>query len=318
MFKAIRALMLLLLGLAAVIAAVTVAARAFGWQAGPLFYMVAGTPYMGVAMAITFVAALALRAKLLALVALILAVIVGFWWLPVFMPSPDRSTQGLHVMTTNLLYGRASANAVVAAVLDNEVDVLSVQELTAPAEQRLRRAGIDDLLPFNYVRATANKNSAAGTGIWSRYPLSNRERSSGGVFTNLAATVSVPGAPITFFAVHPIPPSPTDGLRSQESWGVTSDFLASRTGPAIAAGDFNATVDNAPLRELESDGWTDSATAARAGFVRTWPVLGYPIGPLVAIDHVLTQDLPTATDIELVDIPRSDHRAVVATLPLEG
>lgn len=318
MFKAIRALLLLLFGLAAVLAAVTIAARAFGWQVGPLFYMVAATPYVGVAMGITVVAALALRAKALAVVAAVLALIVGYWWLPVFMPGQPTSTRGLHVMTTNLLYGRASANAVVAAVGEYQVDVLSVQELTAASQQRLRRAGLDDLLPYSYVRAAADKDSAAGTGIWSRFPLSNRERSGDGGFTNLAATAALPAGPVTIFAVHPIPASPTDGLRSQESFAATRAFMASRTGPAISAGDFNATVDNAPLRQLESDGWTDSATAARAGFMRTWPVLGYPIGPLVAIDHVLTQDLPTATDIELVDIPRSDHRAVVATLPIKG
>jgi endonuclease/exonuclease/phosphatase (EEP) superfamily protein YafD len=315
-FKAIRALMLLLFGVAVVIAAVTIAARAFGWQVGPLFYMVAATPYAGLAMAITVIAGLALRAKALALIAAILAIVVGFWWLPVFLPSPATSTQGLHVMTINLLYGRASAKAVVAAVLANDVDVLSVQELTAASEQRLRRAGLDDALAYNYVRATADKNSAAGTGIWSRYPLTDEDRSNAGVFTNLAATVAVPGGPVTMFAVHPIPASPTDGLRSQESLKATREFLASRTGPAVAAGDFNATVDNAPMRQLESDGWTDSATAARAGFVRTWPVLGYPIGPLVAIDHVLTRNLPAATAVEIVEISRSDHKAVVATVPL--
>lgn len=314
-FKAIRAMLLLALGLVVVVAAVTVAARAFGWQSGPLFYMVAATPYVGAAMAITFVAALALRSWALAGVAAVLALVVGFWWLPVFLPGPSSSDDGLRVMTVNLLYGRADANAVVSAVQGNEVDVLSVQELTEPAVARLRRAGLDTLLPYRYVRATTDRNSAAGTGIWSRYPLSQRDRSGGVGFTNLAVTVAAPAGPLTVFAVHPIPASPTDGLHGQETFTATREFLDARPGPAVAAGDFNATVDNVPLRQLESDGWTDGATAARAGFVRTWPVLGYPVGPLVAIDHVLTRQVPAATAVTIVDIPRSDHRAVVASLP---
>lgn len=315
-FRAVRGLLLLLLCAGVALGAVTVAARAFGWQSGPLFYMVATTPYAGVAMALTTLVSLALRARLLALIAAILAVIVGYWWLPVFLPGESGSEPGLRVMTVNLLYGRADTDAVVAAVLNREVDVVSVQELTRPAAARLRRSGLDALLPYRHVRPSADKNSAAGTGIWSRYPLRRRDSSRGLVFTNLSATLQAPGGTLTIFAVHPIPPSPTDGLRGQDIFAATRAFMASRPGPAVAAGDFNATVDNVPLRQMESDGWTDSATAARAGFVRTWPVLGYPVGPLVAIDHVLTRELPTATSVEIIDIPGSDHRAVVATLPL--
>ncbi len=314
-FRAVRGLLLLVLCAGVAVAAVTVAARIFGWQSGPLFYLVAITPYAGVGMAVTALAALALRTRLLALLAAGLALIVGYWWVPVFLPAPSQSQRGLQVMTVNLLYGRADAQAVAAAVLRYNVDVLSVQELTRPAASRLRRAGLDSLLPYRYVRASADNDSAAGTGIWSRYPLRQRDASQGLVFTNLAATVEAPAGRLTIFAVHPIPPSPTDGLRGQDIFDRTRQFLDSRPGPAVAAGDFNATVDNVPMRDLKTDGWTDSATAARAGFVRTWPVLGYPVGPLVALDHVLTRDVPSATAVTVVDIPGSDHRAVVATVP---
>lgn len=315
-FKAVRVVLLLALCAVVLIGAATVAARAFGWQSGPLFYAVAMTPYVGVGMAVTAVAALAVRARALALIAAVLAAVVGFWWLPAFLPAGSGSEPGLRVMTANLLYGRADADAVVAAVMAHQVDVLSVQELTRPAAARLRRAGLDALLPYRHVRASADKDSAAGTGIWSRYPLRRRDSSGGSGFVNLAATVQVPTGPLTVFAVHLIPPSPTDGLRGQDTFPATRAFLGSRPGPAVVAGDFNATRDNVPVRQLEADGWTDSATAARAGFVRTWPLLGYPVGPLVAIDHVLTRELPTATAVEVLEIQGSDHAAVVATLPV--
>lgn len=145
-------------------------------------------------------------------------------------------------------------------------------------------------------------------------PVERSHPDPGLIFENLAATAALPGGPVTFFAMHPTPPAPWDGTRADPVFAATRAFLDAAPGPAIAAGDFNATRDNVPLRELESDGWIDAATSAGAGLVRTWPNDLPPLPPLVALDHVLTRDTAAARALVTVDIPGTDHRAVIAWL----
>ena len=58
-------------------------------------------------------------------------------------------------------------------------------------------------------------------------------------------------------------------------------------GPVcVLLGDFNATLDHAPLRRLLGTGYRDAADVRGAGFTPTWPYDGKPV-PGVTLDHVL-------------------------------
>ena len=304
----------MLLTAAALVGALVVVARAAGWQAGPLYYLVALTPYLGVMLLLIAVAAGLLRAWWLLAPAMALALVVGWWWRPVPIDPPAPGARGMQVMTVNLQFGRADPAAVVTAVRDHSVSVLSVQELTVDAIAALRAAGLDQELPYRMVRAGDGSSPASGTGMWSRWPLTDRADTDGLVFDNVAATVSPTDAPeFTFFAMHAVPPSPVDGNRGSEIFSAIRAFMNSRPGPAIAAGDFNATRDNVPILNLQADGWVD-ATGRWPAAIRTWPNDMSPLPPLVAIDHVLTRGTPSATSITVIDIPGTDHRALVASL----
>ena len=54
----------------------------------------------------------------------------------------DGASVAVHVMTINMLYGRADAEAITA-IANDRADVLMVQELTPEAVRRLQAAGID-------------------------------------------------------------------------------------------------------------------------------------------------------------------------------
>ena len=89
-------------------------------------------------------------------------------WLAPSLTSDDgptatgtRRSPDLIVMTANLLYGQADANALVREVRDRRVDVLVVEELTPSAVERLREAGLEQLLPSSVL---APASEAAGTG----------------------------------------------------------------------------------------------------------------------------------------------------------
>jgi endonuclease/exonuclease/phosphatase (EEP) superfamily protein YafD len=85
--------------------------------------------------------------------------------------------------------------------------------------------------------------------------------------------------------------------------------------PIVLAGDFNATLDH---RELRSLGCTDVAAAVGRGLTGTWPT-SLPAWLGVQIDHVLVGGGITPSGARVLNLPGSDHRAVLArvTLPDE-
>ncbi|GAA4429147.1 hypothetical protein GCM10023169_31110 [Georgenia halophila] len=117
--------------------------------------------------------------------------------------------------------------------------------------------------------------------------------------------------------VHAVPP-----LREQhERWRADLETileLCSDSGPGglVLAGDFNATLDHAPMQDLGR--CADAGVAAEVGGVSTWPtrlpeLVGSPI------DHVLVDtEAYETTQGRVVERGESDHRGLVMRIrPLE-
>jgi endonuclease/exonuclease/phosphatase (EEP) superfamily protein YafD len=87
--------------------------------------------------------------------------------------------------------------------------------------------------------------------------------------------------------------------------------------PAVVVGDLNATPDHSAFR-AGTAGCTDAATATGGSLVPTWPTGGPPwFG--AQIDHLLTRpgadgSGPRAVSTEVIDVPGSDHRALLTRL----
>jgi endonuclease/exonuclease/phosphatase (EEP) superfamily protein YafD len=81
----------------------------------------------------------------------------------------------------------------------------------------------------------------------------------------------------------------------------------------VLAGDFNATLDHRELRRVLDRGYRDAADRNGSGLRATWPADGRRVPP-VAIDHVLADERAGVQAVRVRDLPRSDHRAVVAVL----
>ncbi|MGB6181784.1 MAG: endonuclease/exonuclease/phosphatase family protein, partial [Rhodococcus sp. (in: high G+C Gram-positive bacteria)] len=123
-----------------------------------------------------------------------------------FQARPAESD--LTVMQANILLGTADAAALVAEVRGGAVDVLTVVELTPESVAALHAAGLDDELPHRFVSPGPGGH---GTGIWSRYPLTEERRHDGFIAELLSARVAVPGAAsVLVFAVHTVPPWPRE------------------------------------------------------------------------------------------------------------
>jgi endonuclease/exonuclease/phosphatase family metal-dependent hydrolase len=90
------------------------------------------------------------------------------------------------------------------------------------------------------------------------------------------------------------------------------------TGPRLAVGDFNATLDHGPMRDLMATGLRSAAEEANSGWQPTWPTAGSPtmggVSPfrLMAIDHVLLSRELSAVSTDVASVPGTDHHAVIA------
>jgi endonuclease/exonuclease/phosphatase family metal-dependent hydrolase len=194
--------------------------------------------------------------------------------------------------------------------------VLVTLELTEPAVERLAAAGLDEVLPQTELLPS---RFTSGGGIHSRLPLTPRAPDrSRGFGDSPRATIEVPDAgPVLVDAVHPLPPIVPDWTLQWRDALAALPAAQPDVERRILAGDFNATLDHAPLRDVLGRGWVDAADAVGAGLVPTFNALpfGEPVPP-VTIDHVLVDRRTAVQDVRTVALPGSDHRMLVADLRL--
>lgn len=220
----------------------------------------------------------------------------------------------IRVMQSNIMVGSADPTALVQSIRDENVDVLTVQELTEPAVTALREAGLEDVLPYTFLKPRDGGN---GAGIYSRLPLSNGRLVDGMALTNLVVDVDAGlGEPVVLYDVHPVPAY----VAPADHW--TTDFDRLRDAMTAAAvhtnvivsGDFNATYAHRKFRDLRHGGYIDAADQLGAGIVPTYPTdKRYPA--VVGIDHFLTKGAQ-ATSLERIEVAGADHYGLLADIRL--
>ena len=157
--------------------------------------------------------------------------------------------------------------------------------------------------------------AAAGSALLSRTPLRDRDIIDDTAFKNLRGVTDLPGARATrVLAIHPAAPT-GDG----RDWVHDTDTIKAYLhelgdGPVIAAGDYNATWDQARFRGFLRHGFADAGEQSGSGFLPTYPTNGR-LGnrPVVAIDHVVIKGF-VATSVRTHFVKGSDHRAIVVKL----
>jgi endonuclease/exonuclease/phosphatase family metal-dependent hydrolase len=291
--------------------------RLTGAETGyPLVPLMAYTPYMAVAVLLPLALSLSLRrwapAALAGAAGLYLALAV----LPRALPDGEASQPlggpTLNVLSANIFRGEGNLTELVNLVRDRDADLLCVQELTPEAAYRLRRLGLEEVLPHSELSVAPG---SYGGGIWSRLPLRPLDSPPPSEFRMPRAAVRVPGfGPLRVVDVHPHPP-----IRGRvASWreGLESLPPAAANGPPwILAGDFNATLDHSELRDVLSSGYRDSADVRGEGLSMTWSARR-SLPPPVAIDHVLVDERVSVLEFSREDLPLSDHHPVFAKLSL--
>ncbi len=290
------------------------AVRLAGWDSGyPLVPAMAFTPYAALSAVLPLVAGAVVRSR--AAIAITLTALVAFGLAVVprgFGSAPDVvGGQPLTVASVNMFFGGADPVAVAAHALDLAVDILTIQELTPEALAGLLQT--DLATEFQYRLVSAEADSAGGGGVFSRYPLEARDPVAA-LFRQPRADIRLPsGDVVTVTSVHAFPPATS--VTAVRQWADDLAALPSAGGLEILAGDFNATLDHAALRDIIDTGYADAAAAVGRGWTPTWSV-GFPVPPPLTLDHVLVSPGIAVLAVSVRDIPGTDHRLVSAELRL--
>ena len=218
----------------------------------------------------------------------------------------------LRLLTVNAQGGAADPAALLRTVRTHNVDVLAVQELTPRMVRRLAAAGLAQLLPFSHLDP---RPGAQGTGLWARWPLTPLPPVPGLAFAAPRARIDPPGGrPVTLTAVHPHAPMRGHADMWQRELALIRQTLATTDGPQVVAGDFNASRDHRPFRDLLAAGFLDCADSSRS---RSWPGFTWPTArgiPVMRLDHVLVSRTSTVRMTRAIRLPDTDHHGVLAAI----
>ncbi|MFE6865764.1 endonuclease/exonuclease/phosphatase family protein [Kitasatospora sp. NPDC057692] len=299
--------------------AALVVVRLGGWDDGtPLALVMVGLPYAAPAGAVALGVLLAVRSWWPAALAGVLMVVQLVWLVPRLVSdggTVPADAPRLRVATSNAFLGQVDAAELVRLVREQRVDVLAVEEFGPGAVERLERAGIAEVLPYRELRPRRD------TALYSRLPLTPLDgAASEPARYQIAAEVTVGGRTVRVTAVHTYYPMGDADRWSKDFAGLRA-AVSGATRNAVLLGDFNATLDHAPMRALLDTGLADTHAELGQGFAPTWPETStYYSGlwPVIQIDHVLHGEALRAVSVAEHTVRGTDHRAVVAELAVTG
>jgi endonuclease/exonuclease/phosphatase (EEP) superfamily protein YafD len=297
-------------------AVVLTLARLSGSQADLVVRAVSFTPagvplYAAALLLVLGLAVGAARRRVPLAAAVVLAVGLGLhlaWVVPWYVGDPAAASDSgsMRVMTANLLGDSGDGVQLVEAATEADVDVLVVEEMSTATLEDMRAAGLDALLP--HEAGEPAPQGVAGTMVFAREPITDVTR-----LPTEMGSWSVRVGEVSLFAVHPAYPLAIEEWRSEQA---ALRAAVEEERPDLVVGDFNATLDHRPMRDLLAVGYRDATEASGSGWQPTWPehrhgLVGL-LPPLVQIDHVLVADGWTSAATWTLDIAGSDHRALVA------
>lgn len=224
-------------------------------------------------------------------------------------PPPQPGETVLTVLTLNVDDGSTDADTV-AAVLERERPALVTLPEAGPSDVDDLQEALDGL-GYRVQAAPDDRTDDFDTVSVALAPsLADAEVSTGqrGDFPAIEVTGGALGS-LRFVAYHANAPVPN----RMDLWLADLPVLQRWCGaqqPTVIAGDLNATLDHSLLRSSIA-GCADAAEQLGKGLVGTFPV-SRPRWIGVQIDHVLVTGGVRPLRVEILDVPGSNHRAVLA------
>jgi endonuclease/exonuclease/phosphatase (EEP) superfamily protein YafD len=228
--------------------------------------------------------------------------------------APPPSPADLTLLTANVLHGRADTSALATIIEREQPDFAVLPEAGTDFRDKLMplveilgyrswvttREGEPDSRGIVLLASarSGDLDVRVGDGMWCRH---------------LEVTGGILGAR-RLYAVHPAAP-----MSRVSAWYWRRDLrrIAHWTRaalPPFVLGDFNATLDHSAMREALGS-CRSAAEGSGLGLVGTFPAQARRWAG-IQIDHVLVPVDAVTTRFTVLDVPGSDHRAVVARVRL--
>lgn len=242
---------------------------------------------------------------------------------------PDKTDASVRVLTWNTAGEAVTAETIAQAILDQQVDVVTLPETAESVGERIAVMLREQGHPM-WVHHVQFGNVENGPQAWETTILispdlgdysviaSSEDRSSNTSSVPSAVAMPVNGTGPTIVAVHAVAPR----MEAMQRWQSDLAWVADQcpAGDFIMAGDFNATLDH--MVGLGVDGGDmgycrDASARTGTGFTATWPA-EYPELVGAPIDHVMASPNWEPTGSLVLDASGSDHRALVVQLEPAG
>ncbi|QPC84301.1 endonuclease/exonuclease/phosphatase family protein [Phototrophicus methaneseepsis] len=291
-------------------------------------------PYYFLPLVVVLPLALLLRARRLAGVALILAIVGGVWLVPRMLPAaPPDVPYGTEfdLITMNVYPHNERLDRVLDWLRVQDADVVLLQELDTEASPEFL-AALEDRYPY---QAFDTYNTLTH-GILSKYEILERDEIDLQGYTHQRFTIDLDGDAVTLFNVHllmpqaetahidlDVPPNLLWHYDETERNAQITQLLAmvgQEENPLIIAGDFN-TSSYSPIYDTISAQLTDVYRYTSLGLGATWPSgaseeLPDVLPPLMRLDYIWTTPQLAPLSSEVGPRLGSDHLPLLATLKL--
>ncbi len=230
---------------------------------------------------------------------------------PVASPGDETGDGGITIYSANVLRGGGQPDRIADAIVAAEADIIVLQEVSSAFIQTLRAdPQLDD-----YAYRADGGGEQSGRVLWSRWPLSDVQVDWFVVSELVSATVDSPTGRFRLANVHTQAPIRNRDVAPWQAQFDQLDQLPTDV-PTVLAGDFNATADHRPFRDLLGQGWTDVHEPKGCGFDATWPVDQLTPVPVYRLDHVLVTDHFEVDEVRLGRPEGSDHLPVITRIEL--
>lgn len=207
----------------------------------------------------------------------------------------DIDSRKLRLVAVNALGSNRQHDRLFSIVTQDNPDIIVMTE----AQPHWVEAGDSRLAVYPY-RFAHPRDDNFGLAIWSKRPFATQTLS--GDSRDLPLVVmKMEGLHI--IAAHPFPPiGERSTLDNHAYLRRIGDILTTTKGPVVIAGDLNASLWSASLRNL-----TGLGLRRTAAFAYTWPT-SFP-ALAIQIDHIFVRDAG-ATHFRVLGDTGSDHRPV--------
>ncbi len=224
-------------------------------------------------------------------------------------PAPAAGGPQLTIVSANMLFRNDRIDDAADRLRALDADVLALSEVTPEIAARLAQHPLARDYPH---RIDAPARAASGLMVWSRTPLG--PVGDPPVFRRAIDTTVVTDAGLVrILLLHP-PPPVFDLPQWEDELDAVATVVGQTTFSTVVLGDFNASFFHPPYRRMVGEADLHDALADEGlGLKPTWPTDGW-LPPFATLDHILLDQSLATLDADVIEIPGSDHLAVVATI----